>query len=73
MKELHEIESPLPIDGPDKDCCELVIYDNDGPEGFYRRFRAERSAELVKILLECFTIDKLEGYNFKITNYWKHG
>lgn len=53
-----------------KNCVELIIFDNDGPEGYYERLRFERSITAVKFLREL-PDKEIEGLNFGITNYWK--
>ncbi len=67
---LHEFQSPVPTDGKPKNCVELVIYDNDGPEGFYKRLRFRNSSDAVRCLMAWFKPEDLDGYNFKITNHW---
>lgn len=67
---LHTIPSPLPIDGAPTNCVELTIYDNDGPEGFYQRWRFARSSEAIKMLFEAFDIAQLGGWNFTLENHW---
>ena len=71
-KSLQDIVSPIPIYGPAKDCVELIIYDNDGPEGLFRRFRFSRSSEAIKLVFDCFEESDLEGTNFELVNHWKY-
>ena len=54
---------------PPVNCVELIVYDNDGPEGIFHRFQFERSAHAVRYIIENYS-NSLDGLNFEITNYW---
>jgi hypothetical protein len=63
--------SPLPIDGNPSQCVELVIYDNDGPEGFFERMRFERSSQAIMMIINHFDAAEISELNFTITNHWQ--
>ncbi len=65
-----EAEGALPVEHPPKDRVELVIYDNDGPEGLFVRLHFERSWHAVKFLKKRFRNHELPDLNFKLTNFW---
>jgi hypothetical protein len=65
------ITSPLPIEGPPVNCVELIIYDDDGPEGYFNRLRFTRSWEAIEAIIENFPTRKERScYNFELTNHW---
>ncbi len=73
MPALHEFKSPIPIEGPAVNCVELVIYDNDGPEGYYQRLRFGRSADAMRALYDNLPREELERFNFTLENFWPQG
>lgn len=68
---LHKFVSPIPILGPAYDCVELCIYDNDGPEGLFRRLRFARSADAIKMIIDTFDRSELDELNFTLENFWR--
>jgi hypothetical protein len=74
--DLIKFESPIPYKyGKDyespKDCVELIIYDDDGPEGFFRRFKFARSSEAIELLFDALERKDLKLFNFTLTNHWE--
>ena len=69
--DIIKFKSPLPVEGPPVNCVELTIYDNDGPEGFYRRFRFKRSSDAVLLIMNSLSKKDIKDLNFQIVNYWK--
>lgn len=56
---------------PPTKCCELCVYDNDGPEGLFARIQAERSSDLVKFINLNYAKEVEDGsLNFIIENHW---
>jgi len=68
--DISTFKSPISIDGPPSACVELCIYDNDGPEGYFKRLRFESSAEAIFCIMDHFTRDEIKSMNFTIINYW---
>ena len=61
-------EAPKPL----KNVARLVIYDNDGPEGFFWSACFERSNQIIAAIA---TLDKdepwVKEFNFRIENHWE--
>lgn len=66
-----ELDSPISLKGEPINCVEATIYDNDGPEGFFKRMRFPRSREVILYLAEVIKANPHEELNFEVTNYWK--
>lgn len=66
-------EIPVFVDDvyvPPKNCVELIIYDNDGPEGCFERKHFSRSSEAVAYIIKEYG-NALDGWNFEITNHYQ--
>lgn len=46
----------------------LTIYDDDGPEGYYKVFEFERSWQAVQYIIETFSTHSYKDYNYTIEN-----
>lgn len=64
-------EGALPVAHPPENRVQLIIYDNDGPEGLYVRLHFERSWHAIKFLMQEFKPDGLSDLNFELENFWK--
>jgi len=70
-KDIIKFVSPISVKVNATDCVELIIYDNDGPEGFFRRLRFNRSSEAILFIMDSLRRRDIRDLNFTITNYWK--
>lgn len=48
---------------------ELIIFDDDGPEGFYKSLKFERSYQAVEHIIAHYS-SNLKDYNFIIKNHY---
>ncbi len=54
-----------------KQCVELIVYDNDGPEGYYHRICFERSHQAISYINSKYSTKERKNLNFELTNHWK--
>jgi hypothetical protein len=52
-------------------CIELIVFDDDGPEGYYERKLFERSHEAITFITTKFTPEEIKHLNFTIANHWQ--
>jgi hypothetical protein len=51
---------------------ELIVYDNDGPEGYFERLKFERSHQAVDYIITHYKPDpNFQDLNFEIKNNYK--
>lgn len=54
---------------PPANCVELIIFDDDGPEGFFGRIRFERSRDAA-LFIKDLDDEEIMSLNFRIENHW---
>jgi hypothetical protein len=64
-----DMESPLSLEDKAKNCTELTISDNDGPEGYFKRMRFETAEQAAQYVLEAIRFNPHETFNYRIVTH----